>query len=157
MNSIDIFAETNPAFCSLVLLSFCEGYVEQAKSGVPYPLLILPIPIVLSGDLYPTFDGTIVTTGFFSWVKNNPNIVIEMTERLEDSYEFVRPAIEFAVGKRIIGFTNEGLVQPYMESVSNYTNAKHVSSYFKLSKRLGHWLGEIKSVKTIYNHLGIQI
>ncbi|PUZ25498.1 hypothetical protein DCC81_14535 [Chitinophaga parva] len=157
MNSIDVFSETNPAFCSLVLLSFCEGYELAAETTVPFPLLILPIPIILSGDLLKTFDGTNVKTGFFSWIKNNPVILIKMTERIEDSQDFIKPAIEFAVSKSVIGFTPYGEVKTHRENVLNYSNANGASQYFKLANRLGHWLGEIKSVKTIYNHLGIHV
>jgi hypothetical protein len=155
--SIDIFSATNPAFCSLVLLSFCEGYQDEAKDGVPYSLMVFPIPIILSGDLSETFINTNIKTGFYSWVKNNPHLLLNLDERIEESFHYIKSAIEFGFGKKIFELNENGSFSALSENMGNYQNAADVAIYFKNAKRLGAWLGQIKSPKTIYNHLGLQI
>ena len=83
MASLDIFADTNPAYCSRILMEFCWGYEEEAGSGVPFPLIILPLPIVLSGDHEAMFDGTNKATGLFTWIDRNPELLLDLSERVE--------------------------------------------------------------------------
>jgi hypothetical protein len=154
--SIDIFAEANPAFCSLILLNFCKGYFHETKIGVPFPLLLLPLPIILSNDLSKSFNGTNVRTGFFRWIKNNPEILLDLTIRINESNEFLKPAIEFGVFKRIFQIDNLGFLIPIENSVKNLYKSE-LENLFKYSDRLGKWIGQVNSTKTIYNHLGIQL
>ena len=154
--SIDIFAATNPAFCSLIIFNFCKGYFNETKIGVPFPLLILPLPIILSNDLAKSFDGTNVKTGFFRWVENNPEILLDLTIRINESNEFLKPAIEFGVFKRIFQIDSSGFLIPVENSVKKRNKPK-LEKLFKYADRLGNWIGQVNSTKTIYNHLGLQL
>jgi hypothetical protein len=155
-SSLDIFSSTNPAFCSLVLLSFCEGYAEEAGNEVPYVFLMFPLPLILSGDLLESFKNTSIKTGFYTWVKSNPQLLVNLNERIESSNDFTRPAIAFAFSKNVLKLNPNGTITPLKENVSKYSQNKNVEIYFKNAKRLGGWLGQIKSPKTIFNHLGLQ-
>jgi len=154
--SIDIFAETNPAFCSLIIFNFCKGYLKEAKCGVSFPLLILPLAIILSNDLAKSFDGTNVRTGFFRWVENNPEIIIDLTIRINEYNELLKPAIEFGVFKRIFQINSSGGLIPVDNSVKK-CNKTELENLFKRSYRFGNWIGQVSSTKTIYNHLGLQL
>lgn len=154
--SIDVFAETNPAFCSLIIFSFCKGYYNKTKEGVPFPLVILLLPIILSNDLSKSFEGTNVKTGFFRWIENNPVILLEFSDRVNESTEFLKPAIEYGLYKKIYQINELGYLTPIQNSIKN--NKKFEFDYlFKYAERLGSWIGQVNSTKTIYNHLGIQI
>ncbi|WP_207428965.1 three component ABC system middle component [Pedobacter sp. SYSU D00535] len=155
--SIDVFAATNPAFLSLVLLSFIEGYNEEAGAGLPFPLAILPIPIVLSGDLDPTFDGTNIRTGFYSWVKQNPGIVVNLNNRINDSIEYIQPAISYGVARKIIKIDDKGSLWGLSQNTANIYGSSKLGPFFKKSKRLGNWIGQIKSTKTVFNLLGLEV
>lgn len=154
--SIDIFAETNPAFCSLILFNFCRGYFEETRCGVPFPLLILPLPLVLSSDLAKSFDRTNIKTGFFRWIESNPEILLDLTTRINESNEFLKPSIEFGVFKGIFKIDSTGLLIPAENGVNNRKKAD-LDKFFKTADRLGSWIGHVDSVKTIYNHLGLQL
>lgn len=155
--SIDVFANTNAAFCSLVLHSFCDGYFSMNGNAVPFPLLLLPIPIILSNDLATSFDGTNVKTGFLSWVKKSPYVTIGLSERIESSYEITRPAIAYATARRVLKIDSNGEFVPNYDAIGKYANVKELENFYKNSRRLGQWMGEIRSTKTIYNHLGITL
>ena len=153
--SIDIFAETNPALCSIILFHFCNGYEKTNKLGTPFPLIIIALPIVLSNDLSLSFDSTNIRTGFFTWVERTPSITLNISDRINDSNEFIKPAIEYGLFKNIFKLNEFGNLRPIEKSIKN---KKYDFEYlFKNAEKLGGWMGEINSVKTIYNHLGIQI
>jgi hypothetical protein len=154
--SIDVFAETNPAFCALILFKFCQGYYNETKEGVPFPLVLLPLPIILSNDLSKSFEHTIATTGFFRWIEKNPEILIDLSKRINDSSEFIKPAIEFGLYKKIIQVDNSGFLTPIKSSINNRKKPE-LDYLFKYAERLGNWIGQVNSTKTIYNHLGIHI
>jgi hypothetical protein len=156
MNSIDIFANTNPAFCSVILYNFCKGYFAVKEKPIPFPLIILPLPIILSGDLQTTFESTNIKTGFLTWVKNNPNLVIGLTRRIEDTYEITKPALEYGVSRKILEVNDNGELLPTNNLIKSPNNDL-IENYFKFSARLGAWTGEVQSVKTIFNHLGIRL
>ncbi len=154
--SIDIFAETNPAFCALVLFKYCEGYYKETNEGIPFPLLLLSLPIILSDDLSKTFEGTNVRTGFFLWIERNPEILLDLTSRIEDSFEFIKPAIEFGLYKNIFQVDNYGFLNPVKKNI-RMSKKSQLDYLYKNAERMGSWIGQVNSTKTIYNHLGIQI
>lgn len=154
--SIDIFAETNPAFCTLIIYKFCQGYYAETNQGVPFPLLILPLPIILSGDLLESFEHTRTNTGFFKWINNNPEIILDISTRINDTSEFLNPAIKFGIYKKIFSIDDLGLLIPNAENVNN-KKTPDLEHLFKYSERFGKWIGQVNSIKTIYNHLGIAI
>ncbi len=46
--SIDVYAQTNPAFLGIVLHQFVIGYKKASAEYPDYPLMFLPCPIALS-------------------------------------------------------------------------------------------------------------
>lgn len=156
MISIDIFAETNPAFCSIILFNFLSGYKRETNVGAPFPLLIFPLPILLSGDIRKTFEGTNRITGFYRWLENNNEIILNLSERIEDSFEYLKPAIEFGFSKKLFSLSENGLIGPIEQNIKiNYSPVIVVQ--LKYAARMGSWFGQINSVKTIYNCLGVAI
>ncbi len=160
MESLDIFAETNPAFCSIVLFNFCKGYKSEASDGVDFPLILLPLPIVLSGDLESSFVNTRVDTGFFSWIDRNPTILLSLADRIQDTLTITRNAVEFGVSKSILRVADTGKIKSDDNGLSKkkfpLSSSKMGRAYIN-SLRFGQWLGQINSATTIYNHLGLEI
>lgn len=153
---IDVFAETNPAFCSLIIFKFCNGYFKATKVGVPFPLLFLPLPIILSNDIAGSFEGTNSKTGFFRWIENNPGILLDLTNRINGSNAFLKPSIEFGIFKNIFTIDSLGLLVPVEKGVNNRKKTE-LEKLFKTADRLGNWIGQVNSTKTIFNYLGLQL
>lgn len=154
--SIDIFAETNPGFCALVLFKYCEGYYKATNKGMPFPLILLPLPIILSNDLSETFENTQARTGFFRWIENNPEILLNLTSRIEDSFEFIKPAIEFGFYRNIFQIDNFGCLNIILENI-NKNKKSELDYLYNYAERMGGWIGQVDSTKIIYNHLGIHV
>lgn len=110
MHNIDFFADTNPAFCSIVMFQFCQGYNQESKEHIDFPLILFPIPIILSGELEKTFNNTQINTGFFTWVSRNPELLINLSSRIEGTLSLTRQALEYGVTYCILDITSEGKI-----------------------------------------------
>ncbi|QWC23633.1 hypothetical protein KJK41_04550 [Bacillus haikouensis] len=163
MISSDIYASTNPALCSLILWSFLSGYQEQNGKGCEYPLLYLPIPMMVSGNTRNKLQGTNINTGLLTWVSNNPEVLIKFAERIELAKEITEDAIIFGSANSIIDIEKEsGLFRAinsgiYSTKVINTNKDKEQKEMFVFAKRFGAWCGQIHSSKIILNVLGMKL
>lgn len=155
--SIDTFAATNPAFCSLVLRAFSEGYTQGDPQGVPLPLILIPLPLVLSNDIAQTLQSTNSATGLLPWIARTPEVTVGMAERLTKTAAFSREALLFGLRYRILSVTPSGRVVP--ESIGLTRKLKFPASAdpgraINLANRLGIWAAEVGSPQTIFVTLG---
>ena len=157
---VDIFADLNPAYCSAVIFSFCEGFQSESDGDVDFPLILLPLPIVLSNNLKSSFDHTNINTGFFSWIDRNPQILLGLAERVEGILELTKDAIEYGVTYSVLDITDEGKCCHHtmgLKKKFNFNSSSIVKQSLTNGKRLGQWMGQINSPATIFNHLGLEI
>lgn len=156
-DSIDTFAATNPAFCSALLYSFIDGYASTNSSGLPFPLILLPIPIVLTSEIADAFKGTNAKTGLLSWIGRNPEVTVGMRERLQDTSEFSKQALLFGCRYGIFSIAESGRISLRPDALAKSIPAAG-SSYtvnaFRFAKRLGTWVGEAGTTETILIALG---
>lgn len=155
--SIDIFSQTNPGFCALILFTFVKAYEEEAQTKLTFPLLLIPIPLVLSNDLSDSFRSTNKRTGFFNWIERNPNIRFKLKSRLEDSIGYIKPAIEYGFYKGILMISDDGKIYIDRKAVDSYNTNSLTKSFYRKAELLGLWMGQIDSPKTIFNLLGISL
>lgn len=156
-NSIDIYAATNPAFCSILLYSFIEGYGSTNSHGLPFPLILLPVPIVLTSDIANAFEGTNSRTGLLSWIARNPEITIGMRDRLHSTSEFSKQAFLFGFRYGLFALPESGRIFLQPDSlVKKVPSAgrSYVVEALKHAKRLGAWIGEAGTTETILIALG---
>lgn len=165
MISSDTYASTNPALCSLVLWHFLKGFEEVSKKGCEFPILFLPIPIVLSKNIRQTFHGTNASTSLLTWLSREPQILINMAERIEATNVITKEGIIFGNGNSIIylnenGYfysTNKGLVQKRLQELINTPDGEDLKEIFLTSRRLGSWCGQLDSTKIILNIMGLTL
>lgn len=156
--SIDTFAATNPAFCSLVLHAFVSGYVEADHEGLPLPLVILPLPIVLSEQVAATLVPTRITTGLLPWVVKNQEITIGLWDRIAKTATFSRQALLFGLRYRIITMNSAGRFVPEKTGLAKqptFPASTDPGRAIRLAKRLGVWVGQVKEADTIFISLGL--
>lgn len=156
-DSIDTYAATNPAFCSLLLYSFIDGYRSTNASGLPFPLILLPVPVVLTSDIAEAFKSTNVKTGLLSWIARNPEITVGMRERLQATSESSKQALLFGVRYRLFSVVETGRIFLQPDSLAKAipaTGNSYIIDAFKLAKRFGAWIGEAGTTETILIALG---
>ncbi|MCM0626615.1 DUF6521 family protein [Lysinibacillus sp. OL1_EC] len=165
MISSDIYASTNPAFCSLVLWHFLKGYEEVSTEGCELPILFLPIPIVLSKSNREAFIGTNTSTGLLTWLTREPQVLINIAERIESTNNITRESIIFGIGNDIISINNhgkfyqnnKGIVQKRLKIFLNTPPGEDLKEIFSVSKKLGNWCGQMNSSKIILNIMGLTL
>ena len=156
--SLDTFANTNPAFCSLILRFFIEGYLSGDAVGLPFPHIILPLPIVLSSELSGYFSGTNSRTGLLTWVGRHPEVTIDLRKKVESSASFAREALVFGLTQRIVALNENGRI-----TIENVGLARRISfptldarnRFMKNARQLGRWVAEVRSIETVYSCLGL--
>lgn len=156
-DSIDTYAATNPAFCSILLYSFVEGYGSTNSSGLPFPLILLPVPIVLTNGIANTFKGTNARTGLLSWIARNPEVTVGMRDRLHSTSEFSKQALLFGCRYGVFSFAETGRISLQPDSLAKKipsVGSGYVVDALKLAKRLGAWIGEAGTAETILIALG---
>ncbi|MFD0048905.1 three component ABC system middle component [Actinomycetes bacterium NPDC127524] len=162
MISSDTFASTNPALCSLILWSFLKGFETVDQKGCELPTLFLPIPLVLSRNIRETFYGTNNSTGLLTWLSREPQVLLNVGQRIEASNSITKAGIIFGTGNKIISFdehgllysNNQGLVQKRLKANKGGEDLKEV---FSMSQRFGSWCGQLESTKIIYNVMGLSL
>lgn len=159
--SIDIYSATNPALCSVILWSFGSGFTSVNSKGVDYPLLFLPIPIVLSKSLVETFNQTNASTGFLNWVIRSPEITIGLAEKLEKTSPYTRSALLFGFQHQMFTINSAGnLILLDEFTLSTYRQrslSEDIRQAISLSKRLGNWLGNLDSTSNAFYSLGLTL
>lgn len=156
--TLDIYAMTNPSFCTTILWSYILGYTENDHLGCEYPLAFLPIPLLLSKQILKTFDGTNVRTGFMHWILENQNILVDIAKRIELTSDYTRQAILFGTKYDLFVIKSEGriLVEERINTSKLKSNYE-LNHLVKISSRLGRWVGEVKSTKEIFYSLGVTL
>lgn len=154
----DLFAETNPAFCTFGLVSFCQKYSSAAGKPPSLALAYLALPIALSDDLHGTFERTTTTTGMLSWLNRYPDIRVDLGERLDASKDIVSGAIRFGLSTRALVLETDGSLSrgtgrfPQTSVARLPQNPKRV---LKRAERLGTWMGKAGSAATIFSAFGV--
>jgi hypothetical protein len=155
--SIDTYATTNPAFCSILLYSFIEGYDSTNSNGLPFPLILLPVPIVLTSDIASAFEGTNSRTGLMSWIARNPEVTVGMRDRLHSTSEFSKQALLFGFRYGVFSLAESGRIFLQPDSLAKKipsVGSSYVLDALKLAKRLGAWIGKAGTIETILIALG---
>ena len=155
----DIYAETNPAFCTLILNAFVKAYTSISPSGVEIPSAYIAVPLAMSGDMETTFIGTNKKTGLREWLERNPEVQIELSERLNGTMEFVTEAIRFGCFSGVLQIEQDTKL-----TLGNQKLAKNVNSHtpdtkgaIKRAERLGYWFATAGSTRNIFNMMELTV
>ena len=148
---------TNPALGGALLWSYLRGAAETERA-LEFPLLFLPLPILLS-SLKDTFEGTNRVTGFFAWLERHPEVTVELAERVERMRPISRRAILYGARTKLIAGASEGLFTPTTAiRDSALTRAgPTVRPLFPLARRLGGWIADVPSTRDVLYALGIRV
>lgn len=155
--SDDVFSASNPAFCALVLHYFLKGFNESNKNGVDFPILFLPIPLLLSTDVMSTLVHTNKATGFLNWITSNPLVKIDLHERIHNTIQITKDAILFGTQQGVLLVSDTAQFYPTGTIKEKDVKEIGLHSYTSVSERFGYWSGKLDSTKTLLYSLGITL
>ncbi|MEY9463915.1 three component ABC system middle component [Bradyrhizobium ottawaense] len=156
----DVFAETNPAFCTYVLTAFVTSYFSIKKDGPELPISYLALPLALSGDLASTFNGTNKNTGLLEWLERNPRIHVGLSIRINASMNIVTDAIRFACFARILQLNEAGCLQlgpSKLKKSAVKVLSDEPAQSIKHAERLGFWFAMAGSTRTVFNVMELTV
>lgn len=156
----DVFAETNPAFCTYVLAAFVTSYLSIKEDGPDGPIAYLALPLALSGDLATTFNGTNKNTGLLQWFERNPRVQVGLSTRINGSMNIVTEAIRFACFIRVLELDKGArllLGQSKLKQSATKSLSGEPAQAITHAKRLGHWFAMAGSTRAIFNVMGLVV
>ena len=160
MISTDVFTITNPALGGLILWSFLQGYESNEKEGCPFPLIFLPLPLILSKTIRDEFKGTNAGTGLYTWVAKNPKVLVNLKIRIESSSQVTRNAIVFASASQVLKISEDGVLFSNNSGIAKNKikdSSDEINEMVRIANRFGKWLSQINSVSDIYNSLVLRL
>lgn len=156
----DIFAETNPAFCTCLLATFVQEYRAVVGASPDVLLCYVVLPLALSGDLTSTFEKTNRKTGLLEWLHRNPSIQIRLASRVNGSLDIVTEAIRYACFTNVLAMTVDGKLVPGPSPMPKHLLiqlSQDSQAMFKHIERLGCWVAMTGSTRTVLNMMGLEL
>ncbi len=156
----DVYAETNPAFCTYALVDFTRAYLSINEAGPELPTAYLALPVALSSDLAAAFGGTNKNTGLLEWLERSPQVQIGLVERVNASMEIVTDAVRFGCFAGVLALA-EGVrlrlgdkkLKKNAVSALNEGSAQAI----KRAERLGYWFAMAGSTRTVFDSVGLAV
>jgi hypothetical protein len=154
----DVFAETNPAFCGAVLAQFCSAYGATRPGLSPAAALVyLVVPLAISEDLAPTFDGCNRETGFTLWMGRNPKVSVDLAKKVNSTLEITTAAIRFGCIAGIFKLTLDGGVESTRKTLPPAVTNGVAGAALKRARLLGIWMAGMGSPRAVLEALGVSV
>lgn len=156
--AIDTYAATNPALCAIILRAYIEGFAKSNPNGLPFPLILLPIPIVLNSDIVKMFEKTKGSTGLIPWIDRNPEVTVGFAQRVQDTAEYSRAGLLFGARYGVFEINRAGRVTLKPDGLTKKTTsikAPYIANAIRLADRFGTWVGKAGNPETILVALGV--
>lgn len=154
----DVFAETNPAFCGAVLAQFCVAY-QATRNGV-WPaaaLVYLVVPLAISEDLAPTYDGCNRDTGLTLWMSRNPKVTVDLAKKVNSTLEITTTAIRFGCIAGVFELNADGSVESTRKTLPAAVTTGVASTALKRARLLGIWMAAMGSPRSVLEELGVSV
>ena len=159
IDTLDIIAATNPAYCSLVLLSFIDAYTDASGIHPNACLSFLAVPIAMSSEINGRFRGTNVKTGLLKWVERNPDLRLLLPDLVRHSASIVRASILFGLQTGLLEVREGGGLEGHAEKVGgspkDRSKAEITQPHRAAARSFGAWCGRVRSASTVFASFGI--
>lgn len=155
----DVFAETNPAFLCVVFAQFCLAY-QQAQPVERPPavaLIYLVVPIAISEDLAPTFDGCNIDTGLAVWLNRSPKVVAELAAKVNLTLEITTAAIRFGCVTETLRLTGDGDLESSLKKIPASVTGGVAGAALKRARLFGAWAAAMGSPRAVLEALGVSV
>jgi len=147
----------NPAFCAVVLQNAIRGYHKEAKQGMPFPLLLLVLPLVLHASTRRALPAT-TRTKLHVWLQAQPEVRVGFAARARHMVPYTKEALAFGIQTQIIQILDDGSfirIQRKLRSIS-WPSHLEVATCYEKAYFIGRWLAQAGEVATIYTMWGIR-
>jgi Family of unknown function (DUF6521) len=143
----------NPAYCSMLINSMCNGYQTALPEGVPYPLVFVAMSVVMYPDsarLLPTTSNT----KLHIWLQKNPEVLFNFAERTKKLAPYVRESIAFGLSHGVIQLAPNARIVAL--PVRGLGQRASLDAAVKHSQLVGKILGKINDVQSVFSMFGVR-
>ncbi|MBV5346734.1 hypothetical protein JZU46_00660 [bacterium] len=153
----DIHAEMNPVYCAAVLAKFCEAHQQGLERKPALVTAYLVLPIALSDDLAVTFDGCNINTGLRVWIERNPNVLLDLAERVNSTLPVTTEAIRFGCIAKLLQIEKSGEIGSLNMKISPAILDGNSGKAFKRARLLGSWFSGTGSARAVIEAMGVSV
>jgi len=155
----DVFAETNPAFCSAVFAQFCSAYrlAHPAGRSPVSALIYLIVPIAVSEDLALTFEKCNKETGLPVWLSRNPKVTVDLAKKVNLTLDITSAAIRLGCIGGALRLTADGNLESLLENLPAAISGGVASSALKRARLLGIWMAGMGSPRAVFEAFGVSV
>lgn len=147
----------NPSFCAILLYSATFEYQKKAKSGMPFPLLYLVLPIILHKNTRSRVNSR---TNMVVWLQRNPDVLVGFADRAKSLIGFTNEAIEFLLFQGNCEIINGGLsiIKTVSKSkiVQYAANDQEIAECIQKAEHVGRWFYNMHAVENTYTAWGVK-
>lgn len=156
----DLFAETNPAFGTYIIVEFCREFCSISPKSPSIALVYLAVPIALSRDTERSFAGTNIQTGLIAWLNRYPDVRLDIGTRLNASLDVVSASLKLGITSKALALVEGGAIglgpNPPIKSPVDRLS-KEPKNVIRRARRLGHWMGEAGTAGAIFSVFGVSL
>lgn len=149
---------SNPALTSILLWQFVLSYQRNSGSGAPLSLVYIVLPIVMSRRIIASFKGTNVKTGFLTWISRNPQLMLQLPDRIDSARDLTADALRFGVAYGLFSVSADGTLVARENALQGRPPRQHGvderAQMLRIASHLGLWTSALPQ-QMVFFSLGV--
>ncbi len=148
----------NPAFCSLLLHVSVSDFFKEKRSGMPYALLFLVLPLTLHE---PTQEALPNDTRIFltEWFKEQPEEFGRVfADQVRQFVPYTREALMFGMQRSLFNIDESGNITHSARNVNSaYQMRAPIMTLMNSARFVGRWFAKLEHESLIFKTFGISL
>jgi len=158
----EIAYSLNPAYCTLVLHSAINGFINENQDdlGMPYPLIFLILPLIIYQPIRDALPNN-TAIRLTQWLKDNSQVQIWFAKRIEQLVPYTKETVLFAMQHQVIAIDKNGTFYLTKKRLNiknelNWSDDVIANICIKKAHFLGKWFAVTGDETTIFRIMGIR-
>ncbi|MFG2064759.1 three component ABC system middle component [Micromonospora sp. NPDC048871] len=143
-------AYLNPAVVAAILASASDGYQDETKEPLPWPLSFLVAPLILHGPSRRSLPRD-TRTHISTWLSRNPILHAGFHERARSLVPVVREGMRFGLRNGILSISDGVISAPQPVVLTRET-----SPMLRPARLTGRWFAKTKHPPTLFALFGVE-
>ena len=158
----DVANLLNPAFCGRLLVSSVASYEDELNAGMPFPVSLLVLPIVLHAPTRARLPHS-TATSMHNWLLESPEARLQLPDNTRRLLPVTREAIAFCIRNEVLQVGDSGALAKGVRRLrlnrpreEEPVPSAEVGECVRRSEFVGRWFAQAGEVSTIYTLWGLR-
>ncbi|WP_228544346.1 three component ABC system middle component [Micromonospora sp. S-DT3-3-22] len=143
-------AYLNPALVAAVIATASDGFQEEAKESLPWPVSFLVVPLILHSPTRRALPKD-TRTHISTWLGRNPVLHAGFPARAQSLVPVVREGLRFGLRNRMLSLSDESVAARYPVKIT-----KDSSPVLRPARLAGRWFAKTKHSPTLFALFGVE-